>query len=193
LLPVISHRTTAIGRMTYLFLLYATFAAYDSAAAGNGSAWAFDHYGLFWAIPLFTTFPLYMMIRQWVQHGNADRGRYTNTRVFLAGPLFRYAVFPWGMDYTPLPHRMMASVPHYKLKELHALLLQDPKYAAQGLVVEGITGHHHDHPNIFDIIGADYAPKSRSSAHVDDATLEYADVKDRVSIAREAEVSVRGG
>ena len=142
LLPVISHRATAIGRMTFLFVLYGALAAYDSANAGTGTALAFDHYGYYWAVPLFTTFPLYMMIRQWVQHGNADRGRYTNTRVFLANPFLRYAIFPWGMDYH-LPHHMMASVPHYRLKELHALLLNDPKYAEGAVEVEGVFGHHH--------------------------------------------------
>jgi fatty acid desaturase len=199
LLPVISHRVTAISRMTFFLLLYGAFAAYDSAAAGTGVAWAFDHYGFYWAIPLFTTFPLYMMIRQWVQHGNADRGRYTNTRVFLANPFVRYAIFPWGMDYH-LPHHMMASVPHYRLKELHALLLKDPKYAEGAVEVEGMFAHHHhDHtarpgvarPNILDIVGPDYAPNSRATVHVDDATLEYADVKDRAAIAREAEMSAR--
>ncbi|MEQ1670089.1 MAG: fatty acid desaturase [Hyphomicrobium sp.] len=195
LLPVISHRATAIGRMTFLFLLYAAFTAYDSAAAGTGVAWAFDHYGLFWAMPLFTTFPLYMMMRQWVQHGNADRGRYTNTRVFLTGPLFRYCVLPWGMDYH-LPHHMMASVPHYNLKALHELLLADPKYKAEGLVVEGVIGHHHhdgkQRPNILDVIGPDFAPKQRSAAHVDNNTLEYAEVRGAAAIAREAALSASG-
>ncbi len=191
LLPVVSHRATAIGRMTYFFVLYGAFAAYDSAAAGTGVAWAFDHYGYYWAIPLFTTFPLYMMIRQWVQHGNADRGRYTNTRVFLANPFVRYAIFPWGMDYH-LPHHMMASVPHYRLKELHALLLKDPKYAEGAVEVEGVFGHHHhDHPNILDVLGPAFAPKTPAQVHVDSATLEYADVKDRAAIAREAELSAR--
>ena len=193
LLPTIPHRATAISRMTFLFLLYGAFTAYDLAAAGTGVAWAFDHYGLFWAIPLFTTFPLYMMIRQWVQHGNADRGRYTNTRVFLTGPLFRYAVLPWGMDYH-LPHHMMASVPHYRLKALHQLLLADPKYKAEGLVVEGVLGHLHHHgamrPNILDVIGAGYAPKQHSAIHVDNATLEYAEVRGAEAIAREAAMSV---
>lgn len=192
LLPTISHRATSIARMTFLFLLYGAFTAYDAAAAGSGVSWAFDHYGLFWVLPLFTTFPLYMMIRQWVQHGNADRGRYTNTRVFLTGPLFRYAVLPWGMDYH-LPHHMMASVPHYNLKTLHELLLGDPKYRAEGLIVEGVVGHsHHEgivRPNILDVIGPAYAPRRLSQVHVDNASLEYADVRGAEAIAREAAIS----
>ena len=102
--------------------------------AGWAPAWTY--YGHLWVLPLFTTFPLFMIMRQWVQHGNADRGRYTNTRVFLVNPFIRYAVFPFGMDYH-LPHHIYASVPHYKLKDLHELLLQDPEYRDNGVVVEG--------------------------------------------------------
>ena len=189
LLPVISHRATVIGRMTFFFVLYAGLTLYDWS---HGGQWAWDHFGLLWVLPLFTTFPLFMMIRQWVQHGNADRGRYTNTRVFLMGPLVRYAVFPWGMDYH-LPHHMMASVPHYKLKALHELFLSDPQYAKKGVVVEGYHGEVHGsgHPTLISVIGPKFAPRGAEAIHVDNATLEYAEVSDAAAIAREAEASVR--
>jgi fatty acid desaturase len=90
---------------------------------------------LLWVLPLFTTFPLFLVLRELVQHGNADRGWASNSRVLLVGPLVRYAVFPFGMDYH-LPHHMFASVPHYRLRELHAVLARHPAYAA-GRVVEG--------------------------------------------------------
>ena len=195
LLPVVSHRATVLGRMTFLMIFYSAFTAYDTPTAGTGVTWAFDHFGLLWVLPLFTTFPLFMMIRQWVQHGNADRGRYTNTRVFLANPFVRYAIFPWGMDYH-LPHHMMASVPHYKLKKLHELLLRDPKYAEKGVIVEGVFGDHmhdHGHPTIFSVLGVKHASSGGEKAHVDDATLEYADIKNAAAIAREAELSARAG
>ena len=133
--PVIPHRYTAMGRVTFLALLYGALSAVQ--LAGWGPAWAY--FGLLWMVPLFTTFPLFMILRQWVQHGNADRGRYTNTRVFLVGPLVRYAVFPWGMDYH-LPHHLMASVPHFNLKQLHEIMLRDPEYREKGVVVEGYFG-----------------------------------------------------
>ena len=185
--PVISHRATTIGRMTFLYVFYAGFTLYDW---GHGGQWAWDHFGVLWVLPLFTTFPLFMMIRQWVQHGNADRGRYTNTRVFLMGPLVRYAVFPWGMDYH-LPHHMMASVPHYKLKALHELFLSDPQYAEKGVVVEGYHGaaDNAELPTLISILGAKHAPKGQEAIHVDNATLEYAEVSDAAAIAREAELS----
>lgn len=50
----------------------------------------------------------------------------------------RYAVLPWGMDYH-LPHHVMASVPHYRLKELHDALMQVPEYREKAMLVEGAT------------------------------------------------------
>ena len=123
-----------------------------------------------------------MIMRQWVQHGNADRGRYTNTRVFLVNPFIRYAVFPFGMDYH-LPHHIYASVPHYKLKGLHELLLQDPEYREKGIVVEGYFNSPHGEDG-----GRAIRPSSRFLArnmrrsagdevYIDTDTLEYAKVK----------------
>jgi fatty acid desaturase len=132
-----------------------------------------------------------MIIREWLQHGNADHGRLTNTLVFLTGRLFRYAVLPWGMDYH-LPHHMMANVPHYRLKELHELLLQDPEYAEKGVIVEGVfrsaqkkTGR----PTAFDVLLVEHAPMHRERIHVDDAVLERADIADRAALEREASAS----
>jgi fatty acid desaturase len=191
LVPVISHRATAIARLTYIAILYGALSAVEFA--GWGPAWTY--FGLLWIVPLFTTFPLFMMLRQWVQHGNADRGRYTNTRVFLAGPLARYAVFPWGMDYH-LPHHMMASVPHYNLKSLHEILLRDPVYREKGTIVEGYFGHGNEetgHPTALQVLGDEFAPKKREAAYIDDAALEHAEVADPAAIARQSRLSLEKG
>ncbi|MFN0217780.1 MAG: fatty acid desaturase family protein [Hyphomicrobium sp.] len=186
--PVISHRVTTIGRMTFLFALYATFAVYDWAHA---STFAWDHYGIYWTLALFTTFPLFMMIRQWVQHGNADRGRYTNTRVFLFGPLIRYSVLPWGMDYH-LPHHTIASVPHYRLKELHEVLMLNPKYAEQHVEVEGVFGDGDATGRRPTILSMLTQPRGTDAeTFVDDAALDGTNVRDRAKIAEEARKSVR--
>jgi len=188
LAPVIPLRQTAIGRVTYLALLYAALAAVQ--LAGWGPAWAY--FGLLWLVPVFTAFPLFMILRQWVQHGNADRGRYTNTRVFLVGPLVRYAVFPWGMDYH-LPHHLMASVPHYNLKQLHEIMLRDPEYREKGVVVDGYFGDddaENGRPTVMGVLGAQ-APRTREAVYVDNAAIEYADVADAAGIAREVEASLR--
>ena len=172
--PIVSHRTTTISRMTFLFVIYAGLTAYDWV---TGGFFAVNHYMLYWVVPLFTAFPLFMMIRQWVQHGNADRGRYTNTRVFLSGPIFRYAVFPWGMDYH-LPHHVVASVPHYRLKELHELLLKDVKYAQQAVIVEHVLGDNDaqtGRPTILSVL--ERAQPQTDAPYVDNTVLDQLAVK----------------
>ncbi len=183
--PVVSHRATAIGRMTWLAIVYTALTAIEYAY--GAPAWGY--YGLLWLLPLFTTFPLFMILREWLQHGNADRGRLTNSRIILENnPIIRYAVYPWGMDYH-LPHHLFASVPHYKLKELHEVLLRDPEYREKGLVVEGwVKPNDNGLPTIMDAIGPGYAGKS-TEKHVDDATLEMADVNDKAGIQRHVEAS----
>ncbi len=189
---VISHRVTNISRVAYMAIVY--FALTGIQVAGWAPAW--DYFGLLWIVPLFTTFPLFMIMRQWVQHGNADRGRYTNSRVFLVNPFIRYAVFPFGMDYH-LPHHIYASVPHYKLKGLHELLLQDTEYKEKGIVVEGYFNSPHGNkvegrnPTVVEVLGEKYAPKTEGDVFVDTNTLEYAKVRDPDAIARENEASVR--
>lgn len=204
LAPVVSHRVTAISRMSYLGLLYTALTAIE--ASGAGPAWMW--FGLLWVVPLFTTFPLFLMLRQWVQHGNADRGRLTNTRVFLVNPVARYAVFPFGMDYH-LPHHMYASVPHYNLPQLHAQLLGDPEYRDKGVVVEGyfappftFAHDHHGHgrrlgdaegrnPTAMDVIGPAYVTGKTANPFIDHSAIADAELRDALAIQREEEASAK--
>jgi fatty acid desaturase len=181
LAPVISHRATMLSRVAYFALLYGTITALTVTGVVP-DAWRY--FTLYWVLPLFTSFPLFMMLRQWVQHGNADRGRYTNTRVFLTNPLIAYAVFPWGMDYH-LPHHLMASVPHYNLKRLHELMLADPEYREKGVVLNGFF-FGTDGPSVLGALGPDHAPGAGERVYVDNAALEYAELRDAEAIAREA-------
>jgi hypothetical protein len=133
-----------------------------------------------------------MILREWVQHGNADRGRYTNSRIFLVNPLVRFAVFPFGMDYH-LPHHLFASVPHYRLKDLHELMLRDPEYREKGMVVQGWSRRRRaEHPSIVEVLGPVYAPRT-DEVHVDDTTLELADLskRNRDAVDRHADASRR--
>lgn len=187
--PVISHRWTTINRISYMGLVYGALTLTEYYAGVN--AWGF--YLLLWILPIFTTFPLFMILREWIQHGNADRGRYTNSRVFLVNPFLRYAVFPFGMDYH-LPHHINASVPHYRLKDFHEYLMEnDAKYSTQALVVEGWKSPGElTAPGIVDVLGPAYTP-SGNKVHVDDETLIDADVNDKAAIAAQAEASRRAG
>jgi len=181
LAPVISHRTTMISRVVYFAILYGAL----TFVSVMGWAPAWHYFVLYWALPLFTSFPLFMMLRQWVQHGNADRGRFTNTRVFLTGPVVRYAVFPWGMDYH-LPHHLMASVPHYNLRQLHELMLTDPDYREKGVVLHGFFASSDEGPSALAALGPAHVPHARENAYVDNAALEYAELRDAAGIAHEA-------
>ena len=185
--PVISDRATMIGRMTYLGIAYGavTMTEYLTGAP------AWGYFALLWILPLFTAFPVFMVVREWVQHGNADRGRMTNSRVFLVDPISRYAVFPLGMDYH-LPHHLLASVPHYNLKALHKLLLRDPEYAEKGRVVEGWTGvNARGEPSIIEVLGPEHAVHG-SEIFINEATHEEAELRDAAGLKEHVEASQQG-
>ena len=152
--PVISDRWTTIGRLTYAALLYGALTLAEFAT--GAPLWGY--FALLWIVPLLTSFPAFMVLREWIQHGNADRGRYTNTRVFLTDPISRYAIFPLGMDYH-LPHHLYASVPHYRLKDLHQRLLEEPDYKRQCRLVEGWIGERQGRPGIIEVLGPGYAAR----------------------------------
>jgi fatty acid desaturase len=185
--PVISHRWGSIARISFMAILYGSLTAID--LTGYQKAWMY--FGLYWVVPLFTFFPVFMIFREWLQHGNADRGRYTNARVLMTGPLFRYAVLPWGMAYH-LPHHLMASVPHYNLRKFHELLQNDPEYAEKAKIVEGVFGGTNPrtgYPTAFGALLVEHAPKHREAVHIDETVLERADIADKAALDREARLS----
>ncbi len=170
--PVVSHRATYIGRATFLAIVYGTLIGIE---VGTGVE-AFRLFAVLWIVPLFTTFPFFMILRQVVQHGNGDRGRLTNTRVFLVNPFLRYAIFPFGMDYH-LPHHMYASIPHYRLRELHRLLQKDPEYAQQGTVIKGYffgdqSNDDGARPTVVDVLTREKAQLGEEIFIDDDAVAE---------------------
>jgi fatty acid desaturase len=134
--PDVSPRWTTILRIAFATML---FTALAWLSVWTGSPWGL-YYVALWLIPLGTSFGFYMLLRQVVQHGNAGRARFDNTRIFLVSRLIRFAVFPLGMDYH-LPHHLFPLVPHYRLPQLHELLLQTEEYREQACVVEGYFRH----------------------------------------------------
>jgi fatty acid desaturase len=130
--PIVSARWTTFGRITYLTLLFTTLAWLSH---WTGRPWGL-YYLVLWIVPLVTAFSFFMILRQVVQHGNADQDRLTNTRIFHVGSLIRFAVFPLGMDYH-LPHHLFPMVPHYCLRQLHALLMETEPYRHEATLVEG--------------------------------------------------------
>jgi fatty acid desaturase len=125
-------RWTACLRLTFIWLLAAALAW---ATLLTGMPW-WLFYLMLWVVPLGSSFALFMVLRQLVQHGNADQERFTNTRVFLVNPLLSMAVFPIGNDYH-LPHHLFPMVPHYNLRELHRLLMDRAVYQREAVLVKG--------------------------------------------------------
>ncbi len=168
--PVFPPRSMAIQRITFLTALFCVL----SAAQYFSGVRVWGYFVLLWAVPLMTSFSLFMILRQLVQHGNGDRGWLTNTRVFLVNPVINYAVFPFGMDYH-LPHHMFATIPHYRLPELHKLLQDYPEYREQGVVVEGYFSKRHPDqctPTVLEVLGPDYAPTEQHETFIDHSVVE---------------------
>jgi fatty acid desaturase len=169
-------RYLAMMRVAFMSLL---LYALGWATWATGDWWG-AYFVVLWIIPLLTTFPLYMVLRQIVQHGNSDRGWLTNSRVFHCHPLINFAVFPMGQDYH-LPHHMFSTVPHYRLRELHEAMLSYPEYSDHATFVEGYIWPKEKpptKPTVVDVLGPEYAPHEFREVFIDNAVLEGRNVSD---------------
>jgi fatty acid desaturase len=187
--PVISARAMTLMRMTFITGLF-TGLAWISLRLDE---WAALYFALLWAVPIFTSFSFYMVLRQLVQHGNGGRGWLTNTRVFFVNPFINFSVFPIGQEYH-LPHHLFVTVPHYRLKKLHELLLEYPEYREQATVVEGYFLPRHrppTRPTVLDVVGPEYAPRDPGEVHIENAVLDEEEVEEKEEILREGEAEVR--
>jgi fatty acid desaturase len=174
--PLVAIRALDMMRATFLTL---AFSAIAWATLATGDWWA-SYLTLLWVVPLLSSFPLYMVLRQIVQHGNGDRGWLTNTRVFLCHPFINFAVFPLGQDYH-LPHHMFSTIPHYRLRELHDLLEHVDEYRDRATVVEGYLWPKTRppiRPTVVDVLGPEHAPREFREAYIDNSVLEGRDVTD---------------
>lgn len=186
--PVVSMRAMTLLRITYITLVF------------SGLAWAsllWDpyaalYYFLLWLVPIFTSFSFFMILRQLVQHGNGDRGWLTNTRVFFVNRLINFAVFPLGQDYH-LPHHLFASVPHYRLKQLHETLLECAEYREQAVIVEGYflpRTRPPVHPTVVDVLGPAYHVRA-ADVYIDNEVLDGEKVEEKEEILRQGEEEKR--
>jgi fatty acid desaturase len=187
--PVISTRVMTLMRITYITALFWGLGWLSLLV----TPWAGVLFLLLWVVPIFTSFSFFMILRQLVQHGNGDRGWLTNTRVFLVHRLINFAVFPMGQDYH-LPHHLFASVPHYRLKRLHEVLLDYSEYREQAVVVEGYflpRERPPTRPTVVDVLGPAYAPQSKSAIYIDNDVLEGEQVEDKAEILLQGEEEVQ--
>jgi hypothetical protein len=184
--PVIAARYTSMLRVGVLTL---GFTALAVATKVTGSPYV--GYGLLlWIVPLFTSFAFFMILRQLVQHGNAGRGWMNNTRTFLVSRVINFAVFPMGQDYH-LPHHMFCTVPHYRLRDLHELLMNYPDYRQEAQVVKGYflsPDKPKVHPTVVDVLGPEFAA-APAEVHIDNEVLGDNNFQDREAIEREGNLS----
>jgi fatty acid desaturase len=186
--PVISARVMTILRVSHITAVYIGLAWLSLYV----TPWAAVYYVLLWLVPIFTSFSFFMILRQLVQHGNGDRGWLTNTRVFFVHPFIRFAVFPMGQDYH-LPHHTFASVPHYRLKELHKALLDCAEYRDQAIEVEGYFLPYEKpptKPTVLDVLGPKYHHRA-AEIYIDNDVLESEEVDEKDEILWQGEEEKR--
>jgi fatty acid desaturase len=114
---VYSCRFAALVRLCFLTALMVVLAMAGWASSGRSNLYVF----VLWFVPLVSSFPFFMLLRDVYQHSNADSGRLTNSRVFFTDPFTRWAVFVYGQDMH-IPHHLFPAIPHYRLAELHEIL-----------------------------------------------------------------------
>jgi fatty acid desaturase len=154
--PEFGIRADVPARITAsLRLVFHTLLAISLAGLTLWTGWPWWlYYLVLWVVPLGTSFSLFMILRQLVQHGNADQGRLTNTRIFFVNPLISMAVFPMGMEWH-LPHHLFPMVPHYNLRKVHELLSSVPEYQEHATIVEGYflpAERPPRHPTVVDLM-----------------------------------------
>lgn len=149
--------STKIGaglRLWFFTIAMAGLAVLRHLTDGKSAIYVF----LLWLVPLISTFPFYMLLRDVYQHSNADSGRLTNSRVFFADPFTRWAVFVYGQDMH-IPHHLYPTVPHYRLAELHQLLkANQEEYNRLVVECQGTFKGSGDRPSILDEMTKPHPP-----------------------------------
>jgi fatty acid desaturase len=183
--PDISLRVATLQRFTCYFLLFHGL-AWLSVLTGRPAMW---YWLVLWFLPLVTVFPLYVLLRQLLQHGNGDRGRLTNTRVFLRPWTVNFFLLPVGQDYH-LPHHLFASIPHYRLRRLHQAMLAYSDYREAAIEVAGVirSPQGTDRRSVVDVLGAEPA-RSADSTFIDSTVLDDCEVIERDAIRNEERAS----
>jgi fatty acid desaturase len=146
--PVYSSKVTSVMRLGWLTAL-------ETVLAGSFFITGFEwgvYFWLFWVLPLFTSFPYYMLLRDLYQHANADDGKLTNSRVIFCNPIMRWAMFIYGQD-VHLTHHLYPAVPHYNLPALHNLLVENNvEYAEHVVECHGMFWNNNGQLTMLDVV-----------------------------------------
>lgn len=181
--PDISLRTATLQRISCYFLLFHGL-AWVSVLTGMPALW---YWVALWLVPLVTVFPLCVLLRQFLQHGNGGRGRLTNTRVFLRPWTVNFFLLPVGQDYH-LPHHLFASIPHYRLRRLHEAMLAYPDYRAAVVEVDGIIRTANQRRSVLGVLGVG-PERAPDGTFIDSTVLDDCEVVERDAIHIEEQKS----
>lgn len=111
---------------------------------------------LFWVAPLLTIYPMLMQLREIAHHSNApDDGDLTNSRVFEVNPILSATIFPYGQSFH-LTHHLFAKVPHYRLKQAHAILRRHRPYRENVTICRGFFfgAPGSDRPSLLEVLAS---------------------------------------
>jgi len=146
--PVVSSKTTSVVRLAYFTAIEL---AVGWSRAHLGPQWGLYFWGL-WVLPLFTSWPYLMLLRDLYQHANADDGKLTNSRVLLVNPILRWGMFIYGQDIH-LTHHLYPAVPHFRLRRLHDLLRREnSEYKEHVVECHGVFWNRTGNPTALDCI-----------------------------------------
>jgi fatty acid desaturase len=143
-----SGRTSGVMRLVYYSWFIVGLGLLRAVTDGRSSF----YFWVLWVLPLMTSFPFFLLLRDVYQHTNADDGRLTNTRVFFVDAFTRWAVFVYGQDMH-LPHHLFPAIPHHRLGRLHRLLkARHAEYAATVVECHGTFANRDGRPTILDTL-----------------------------------------
>lgn len=163
--PVVSSKATSVVRLGYLTCVELILSL---SRAHLGPQWGAYFY-LLWVVPLFSTWPYFMLLRDLYQHANTDDGKLTNSRVIVVHPLVRWAMFIYGQDIH-LTHHLYPTVPHYRLPQLHRQLVEhDAEYAANVVECHGIFRNDTGKPTAIACIAPSAGKSERGRTSIDSA------------------------
>ena len=92
---------------------------------------------LYWAVPLLTVFLTIRYMRNVAEHYAVEHENVLNeSRTVLAPAWERWLIAPWGLNYH-LEHHLYPSVPCFRLRELHDLLMTRDPYPRLAHVTHG--------------------------------------------------------
>lgn len=144
--PIYSDKFISPIRMGFYFAL---MSGIHAARIATGTAWG-GYFWMLWILPMLTSFPYFMELRDVYQHANADQGKLTNTRVFFCDPFSRWAIFVYGQDIH-VTHHLYPAVPHYNLLPLHQLLVdKNDEYAQHVVECHGTLSNNIGKPTLLD-------------------------------------------